>query len=99
MGGNTEFADARAAFEDLDDDDDDDKGLKEQLIREDYVAAHSLWWSRKRAAPGKFEDMEPRRFPFGRHRLVQRHEASGRMNLYVASHVSWCIPFLFILLA
>jgi alpha-ketoglutarate-dependent 2,4-dichlorophenoxyacetate dioxygenase len=81
MGGNTDFADARSAFEDL------DEGLKEELVREDYVAAHSLWHSRKTAAPGQFEEIEPRAYPFGRHKLVQRHERSGRLNLYVAAHV------------
>lgn len=82
-GGETEFADSRTAFDDL------DPEIKEKLLREDYVAAHSLWHSRKRAAPDyeEFKTIEPRDFPFGRHRLVQRHERSGRMNLYIAAHV------------
>jgi alpha-ketoglutarate-dependent 2,4-dichlorophenoxyacetate dioxygenase len=80
-GGNTDFADARRAFDDLDEE------VKEQLVREDYVACHSLWWSRKCAAPGQFDDVDVYRYPFGRHKLVQRHEGSGRTNLYVAAHV------------
>lgn len=56
-------------------------------MREDYVACHSLWWSRKCATPGQFDDVDVYSYPFGRHRLVQRHEGSGRMNLYVAAHV------------
>ena len=73
----------RAAYADLDEE------IKQMLQERDYVAAHSLWHSRKTAAPGyePFKDIEPRDYPFGRHRLVQRHEGSGRTNLYLASHV------------
>ena len=56
-------------------------------MREDYVACHSLWWSRKCAAPGQFDDVDVYSYPFGRHKLVQRHEGSRRTNLYVAAHV------------
>ncbi|KAH8812901.1 alpha-ketoglutarate-dependent 2,4-dichlorophenoxyacetate dioxygenase [Xylogone sp. PMI_703] len=47
---------------------------------------HSLYHSRKLAAPEFFAHVNPLDYPMGRHRLVQRHEASGRMNLYIASH-------------
>ena len=56
-------------------------------MREDYVAAHNLWHSRKKAAPEFWKDVKPEEYPFGRHRLVQTHEASGRTNLYIANHV------------
>ncbi|KAL1296531.1 hypothetical protein AAFC00_000039 [Neodothiora populina] len=80
-GGNTEFANARSAFEDLPEE------LKSELLEHDYIAAHSLYHSRKTAAPEFLADVEPTDHPMSRHRLVQRHEPSGRMNLYIASHV------------
>jgi len=80
MGGNTDFADTRTAFEDLPED------LKEELLREDYVVAHSLHHSRKMGAPEFFKDVEPLDLKMHRHKLVQKHEPSGRMNLYIAAH-------------
>ncbi|KAI9924170.1 hypothetical protein ASPWEDRAFT_70280 [Aspergillus wentii DTO 134E9] len=81
MGGHTAFADTRTAFDDLPDD------LKQTMLSKDYIAAHSILHSRKVAAPDFFADINPLDFPMGRHRLVQMHEASGRMNLYIAAHV------------
>lgn len=81
-GGATEFADTRTAFEELDED------LKQELLERDYVACHSLYHSRKLAAPEALSGLKPEEHFMGRHRLVQRHEGSGgRWNLYVASHV------------
>lgn len=81
MGGHTSFADTRAAFDDL------STELKEELLANDYVACHSIHHSRKLAAPEAFAGVNPLDHPMGRHKLVQRHEASGRMNLYIAAHV------------
>lgn len=81
MGGETEFADSRTAFEDLPLD------LKTQLREADYIATHSLWHSRKTAAPSTFDDINPENYPMGRHRLIQRHETSGRETLYIAAHI------------
>ncbi|KAK2760546.1 alpha-ketoglutarate-dependent -dichlorophenoxyacetate [Colletotrichum kahawae] len=81
VGGNTEFCDTRAAWDDLDED------LKEELLEKNYVACHSILHSKKLAAPEHFACFEPADYPMGRHRLVQRHERSGRMNLYLAMHV------------
>ncbi|WPH01853.1 Clavaminate synthase-like protein [Acrodontium crateriforme] len=82
-GGATEYADTRAAFEDLPDD------LKRELKERDYVACHSLYHSRKTAAPEALPGLNPEEHFMSRkrHRLIQRHEPSGRMNLYVASHI------------
>ncbi|KAL2004712.1 hypothetical protein VTN00DRAFT_3240 [Thermoascus crustaceus] len=80
-GGNTEYADTRTAFEELPED------LKKELLENNYIAAHSLWHSRKKAAPKTFANINPEDYPMGRHYLVQRHEPSNRMNLYIASHV------------
>lgn len=51
------------------------------------MAAHSLSHSRKTAAPELLRDVNPEQGFMSRHRLVQPHEPSGRMNLYLASHV------------
>lgn len=81
MGGHTAFADTRTAFETLPLD------LKQDLLAKDYVACHSMYHSRKLAAPETFADLNPLDHPMGRHKLVQRHEASDRMNIYIAAHV------------
>lgn len=80
-GGATEFCDTRAAWDDLPHD------FKNELLARDYVACHSILHSRKLAAPEHFADIDPADYPMGRHKLVQRHEASGRMNLYLAMHI------------
>lgn len=80
-GGATEYADTRTAFDDLPEE------LKSELLREDYVACHSLMHSRKTAAPDFLAHINPEEHFMSRHKLVQRHEPSGRMNLYIASHV------------
>ncbi|KAJ5925466.1 alpha-ketoglutarate-dependent 2-4-dichlorophenoxyacetate dioxygenase [Penicillium verhagenii] len=81
MGGETEFADVRTAFADL------PPSLQAELRERDYIAAHSLWHSRKVAAPETFVDIDPAEYPMSRHRLLQRHEASGRETLYIAAHI------------
>ncbi|KAH0425847.1 hypothetical protein CcaCcLH18_10716 [Colletotrichum camelliae] len=81
VGGNTEFCDTRAAWDDL------DENFKKELLEKNYVACHSILHSKKLAAPEHFARFEPADYPMGRHRLVQRHERSGRMNLYLAMHV------------
>ncbi|KAJ5540328.1 alpha-ketoglutarate-dependent 2-4-dichlorophenoxyacetate dioxygenase [Penicillium frequentans] len=81
LGGDTEFADVRTAFADL------PPNLQTELRERDYVAAHSLWHSRKVAAPETFIDIDPAEYPMSRHHLLQRHEASGRETLYIAAHI------------
>ena len=60
--------------------------LKQQLLEKDYVGAHSLHHSRKVAAPEFFKDTDPTQHKMHYHKLVQKHEPSGRMNLYIAAH-------------
>jgi alpha-ketoglutarate-dependent 2,4-dichlorophenoxyacetate dioxygenase len=79
-GGNTEFADSRIAFDDL------PEALKTKLIEHDYVAAHSLAHSRKKAAPDFFQGIDVEIQAMNKHKVAQIHEPSGRMNLYVAAH-------------
>ncbi|KAF2731330.1 alpha-ketoglutarate-dependent 2,4-dichlorophenoxyacetate dioxygenase [Polyplosphaeria fusca] len=80
FGGNTDFADSRTAFDDLPD------HLKSELLERDYVAAHCMAHSRKTAAPVFFKDLDVESQPMHRHKMVQKHEPSGRMNLYIAAH-------------
>lgn len=80
-GGATEYADTRTAFADL------PEKLKTELLEKDYVACHSLYHSRKTAAPEALPGLKPEEHFMSRHKLVQPHEASGQMNLYIASHV------------
>lgn len=83
-GGNTDFADTRAAFDELPD------ALRKDLLENNYIGAHSLMHSRKKAAPNDsqwLKDVDPEGFPFGRHDIVQTHGPSGRQNLYIANHL------------
>ncbi|KKY31945.1 putative rna recognition domain-containing protein [Diaporthe ampelina] len=80
-GGNTEFADTRTAFSELDD------SWRDELTSKDYVTRHSFWHSRKTASPEALAKLDPDRYPFSRHKLVQLHKPSGRMNLYIPSHI------------
>lgn len=53
----------------------------------DYVTRHSFWHSRKTASPQALAKLDPDRYPFSRHKLVQLHKPSDRMNLYIPSHI------------
>jgi alpha-ketoglutarate-dependent 2,4-dichlorophenoxyacetate dioxygenase len=77
-GGATEFGDTKAALDDLPHD------VKSELLAKYYVACHSILHSKKLAAPKHFAYIESANYPMGRHKLLQRHEASGRTNLYLA---------------
>ncbi|ORX36838.1 putative 2,4-dichlorophenoxyacetate alpha-ketoglutarate dioxygenase [Kockovaella imperatae] len=81
-GGNTEFADTRTAYDDL------DEATKRRI--QDWILWHSQHHSRRKANPGvEFLDdpkFLPESYPFGKHKLVQFHEPSGRTNLYIANH-------------
>jgi alpha-ketoglutarate-dependent 2,4-dichlorophenoxyacetate dioxygenase len=86
-GGNTEFADMRAAYDALD-------GETEQLV-EDLVCEHSLLYSRGLLG---FDVTPEERAMFRpvRQRLVRTHPVTGRKSLYLASHagtiVGWPMP-------
>src|SRR5258708_16963398 len=88
QGGNTEFADMRAAYDALDD---DTKAECEGLVCE-----HSQLYSRAQIGFGDFTDDELRRFAPVRQRLIRRHPSTGRKSLYLASHagaiVGWPVP-------
>jgi alpha-ketoglutarate-dependent 2,4-dichlorophenoxyacetate dioxygenase len=87
-GGNTDFADMRAAYDALDE--------RTRGEVEDLICEHSLIHSR--AAVG-FTDLTPEEiasFEPVRQRLVRTHQATGRKSLFLSAHagtiIGWTIP-------
>lgn len=76
-GGETWFADARTAYDDL--------PQETKTLLEGKVGINSLWWSRKQAGADISEEEILAR-PLARHPLVLPHKASGRTSLFVAAH-------------
>jgi len=87
-GGNTEFADMRAAYAALD-------GATKAEI-EDLVCEHSLLYSRGALGFTEMTDDEKRMFAPVRQRLVRTHPVTGVKSLYLSSHigtiVGWPMP-------
>ena len=79
IGGHTEFADLRSAYEAL------PEAMKQRL--QGLVAEHSLLYSRAKLGFTQFTDSEKRAFTPVRRPLVRLHPESGRTTLYMASHV------------
>ncbi|MGH7311487.1 MAG: TauD/TfdA dioxygenase family protein, partial [Candidatus Rokuibacteriota bacterium] len=77
-GGNTEFADMRAAYDALD--------AQTQAQIEDLLCEHSLMYSRGLLGMLDFSEDERAMFRPVRQRLVRRHPVTGRKSLYLASH-------------
>lgn len=77
-GGNTEFADMRAAYEALDD------RIKTEI--ENLVCRHSNMYSRGKLGLTDFSDQERVIFKPVRQRLVRRHPVSGRKSLFLSAH-------------
>ena len=78
VGGNTEYADMRAAYDALDE-------ATKKLI-EDLVCEHSLMYSRGSLGMLEYSDEERAMFRPVRQRLVRRHPVTGRKSLYLSSH-------------
>ena len=87
-GGNTEFADMRAAYEALDD------ASKREI--HDLVCLHSQLFSRGVLGFTDFTDAEREKWTPVRQRLVRRHPSTGRLSLYLSSHAGaiegWPVP-------
>ena len=88
-GGNTEFADMRAAYDALDD--------ETRAEIDGLVCEHSLIYSRGQLGfADDLTDEERRNFTPVRQALVRRHPVTGRKSLYLSSHagqiVGWPIP-------
>jgi alpha-ketoglutarate-dependent 2,4-dichlorophenoxyacetate dioxygenase len=79
-GGDTEFADTRAAYDALPD------AMKRRL--EGLIAEHSLWHATAKRGGYVPTEEERRSNPPARHELVRRHPGSGRNALYIASYAS-----------
>jgi alpha-ketoglutarate-dependent 2,4-dichlorophenoxyacetate dioxygenase len=78
-GGNTEWVDLRAAYDDL------SNAMKTRI--EGLVVVHSQYYSRGKMGFTSFTDEERAKFPPVPHPLVRVH-ASGRKTLYLSSHAS-----------
>jgi alpha-ketoglutarate-dependent 2,4-dichlorophenoxyacetate dioxygenase len=87
-GGNTEFADMRAAYDTLDD--------KTRAQIEDLVCEHSLIYSRGSMGFTELTPEERAMMKPVRQRLVRTHPVTGRKSLYLSSHagtiIGWPVP-------
>ena len=78
IGGNTEYADMRAAYDAL------DAPTKAQI--DDLICEHSLMYSRGSLGLLDYSDDEKAMFRPVRQRLVRTHPVTGRKSLYLSSH-------------
>jgi alpha-ketoglutarate-dependent 2,4-dichlorophenoxyacetate dioxygenase len=78
VGGNTEFADMRAAYDALD--------AATKTLIEDLTCEHSLMYSRGSLGMLDYSDEERAMFRPVRQRLVRTHPVTGRKSLYLSSH-------------
>jgi alpha-ketoglutarate-dependent 2,4-dichlorophenoxyacetate dioxygenase len=87
-GGNTQFADMRAAYDAL------DNGTREVI--EGLVCEHSQMYSRQQVGFLDFTDEERERFAPVRQSLVRIHPSTGKKSIYLSSHagsiLGWPIP-------
>ena len=87
-GGNTEFADMRAAYDALDD------ATKSEV--HNLICFHSQIFSRGVLGFDDFTDAERAKWAPVRQGLVRRHPNTGRLSLYLASHAGgiegWPMP-------
>src|SRR5580700_1985856 len=87
-GGETEFADMRAAYD----------GLSEvqKAVVDPLIAEHDVFWSRAQIGFTEFLPGEREKYPPSRQRLVRRHPGSKRKTLYLSAHAShilgWPVP-------
>ena len=85
-GGNTEFADMRAAYDALDN--------ATKTLVDDMIVEHSIVFSREQIG-FRVEGDSPDLIPV-KHRLVVTHPVTGRKSLYLSSHigniVGWLVP-------
>ena len=88
QGGNTEFADMRAAYDTLDE--------ATRTMIEDLVCEHSLIYSRGSMGFTELTEEERAFMKRVRQRLVRTHPVTGRKSLYLSSHagtiVGWQVP-------
>ena len=78
VGGNTEYADMRAAYDALD--------AATKALIDDLICEHSLIYSRGSLGLLDYSEEERAMFKPVRQRLVRTHPATGRKSLYLSSH-------------
>jgi len=87
-GGETEFADMRAAYDALTD--------AQKVVVDPLIVEHDVFWSRGQIGFTEFPPGEREQYPPSRQRLVRRHPGSGRKCLYLSAHgshiVGWPVP-------
>jgi alpha-ketoglutarate-dependent 2,4-dichlorophenoxyacetate dioxygenase len=87
-GGETEFADMRAAWDEL--------PPKMQAKVKDLICEHSVIYSRAQLGFDAFSHEEIARCTPVRQRLVRRHPSSGRVSLFLSAHIGkiegWPVP-------
>jgi alpha-ketoglutarate-dependent 2,4-dichlorophenoxyacetate dioxygenase len=87
-GGNTEFADMRAAYDALD-------GATKALV-EDLVTEHSIAFSRGELGFSDYPEGHADKVRPVRHSLVRTHPVTGKKSLYLSAHigiiVGWPVP-------
>jgi alpha-ketoglutarate-dependent 2,4-dichlorophenoxyacetate dioxygenase len=83
VGGNTEFADMRAAYDALD--------AATRALVEDLICVHSLMYSRGSLGFVDYTEEERAMFRPVRQRLVRTHPVSGRKSLYLSAHAGQII--------
>ena len=87
-GGNTEFADMRAAYDALDE--------ATRCEVHELICSHSQVFSRGILGFDDFTPAEREKWAPVRQRLVRRHPRTGRLSLYLSSHAGaidgWPVP-------
>jgi alpha-ketoglutarate-dependent 2,4-dichlorophenoxyacetate dioxygenase len=87
-GGNTEFADMRAAYDAL------DEATKTEI--EDLITEHSIAFSRGVLGFDNYGEGNADKVRPVRHSLVRTHPVTGRKSLYLSAHiggiVGWPVP-------
>jgi alpha-ketoglutarate-dependent 2,4-dichlorophenoxyacetate dioxygenase len=87
-GGNTEFADMRAAWDALD--------AETKALTRELICAHSQIYSRGALGFTDFTEEELAKWAPVRQRLVRRHPVTGRLSLFLSSHAGaiegWPVP-------
>jgi alpha-ketoglutarate-dependent 2,4-dichlorophenoxyacetate dioxygenase len=87
-GGETEFADMRAAYDALPE-------ITKTAI-DGLVVEHDVFWSRGQIGFTEFPPGEREKYPPSHQRLVRRHPGSQRKTLYLSAHAShivgWPVP-------
>jgi len=78
VGGQTEYADMRAAYDALSD--------EMKLRLRGLIAEHAIMYSRRKLGFSDFSEEENEALPPVPQAMVRRHPGSGRMGLYLASH-------------